>query len=143
MYVRWLGAFRKSGTLEESLTFEFSRKNEVACEKIDNRGRSAIPFARVGLLIDPKAVLKHFKFDVWSEYREDGTLYSTRHSFDGKGIESSHKEAWAMPVYTGIVLKECSLQNLRHKSRKVIEDFARENGITIYKLTSGKLVKIM
>lgn len=59
MYIRWMGAFRKNGSLSEAIIYELTRNTNVACEQLQ-KGKSFVNFARVGLLIDPKAVYKRY-----------------------------------------------------------------------------------
>lgn len=137
MYVRWLGGFRKNGSLEESLNFEISRATSVACEKLV-KGVSVIPQSRVGFLVDPKAVYKNFKHDVWSEYTTDGSLVASRSQWEAT---SNHRESWAKPVFTGIVVKGGGFDNLSPKARKVVAQFATTHNLPVYKLSGGKLKK--
>lgn len=138
MYVRWLGAFRKNGSLAESLDFEFSRATDVACEKIKNRGGSKIRHCRLGLLVDPKAVYRVYQGDVWSEYQADGTLFATRSQWEA---HSSHCEAFAKPVFTGLVIKGGSLKDLSAEARATVLAATRQYNLPLYKLVKGRLTK--
>ena len=115
MYVRWLGAFRKNGSLSEAIRFEMTRTTNVACEHFKKKSR--VRKARVGLLVDPTAVYKNFKGDVWSEYDPNGNLYYTQKPYEAC---SDHTESWAKPVYTGLVIKNGSFENLSPKARDEI-----------------------
>lgn len=137
MYIRWMGAFRKNGSLAEAVEFELSRATNVACEQLID-GKSLVEQARVGLLVDPKAVYKRFSGDVWSEYTADGMLHTTRKGYEAK---SDHKEAFAHPVYTGIVIKNASLVTLSFAARKEISEIVKRHNLPIYRLVKGKLVK--
>jgi len=72
MYIRWLGAFRKSGNLHESLLWEMEHcHREVAAEWLQS-GHSLISHARVGLLLSNRAMIRRYRTDVWSEPTESG-----------------------------------------------------------------------
>ena len=129
MFIRWLGAFRKNGSLSEAISFEMARETPVACEQLDH--------ARVGLLVDPKAVYKRFKGDVWSEYTPDGKLYACRPYYDAFG---KHKESWAKPVYTGLVIKGGSLATLSFEAREQIKLASKKHSLPVYRLVQGKLI---
>lgn len=101
--IRWLGAFRKGKhSLYESIAFECSREDEVACEPLyvtKNHGDEFVysgVFAKIGVLINNKAVFKTYHHDCWSEYgnRQKGQdptrLYATRIN-----PWSNHAESWA------------------------------------------------
>lgn len=137
MFIRWLGAFGKNGSLSESVAFEMSRSTDVACERLQ-KGRSLIDHSRVGLLVDPTAVYKRFDGDVWSEYSPSGDLAPTRKAYEA---QSHHKEAFAKPVYTGIVIKNGSLATLKYEARAEVVKSARAFNLPIYKLVKGTLVK--
>lgn len=133
MYVRWMGSFRKNGSLSESLMFETTRSTNVACEHFNKKPKVG---ARVGLLVDPKAIYKRYPSDVWSEYETDGTLIRTGRYWKGK---TNHTECFAKPVYTGLVIKG-GFENLSNMAKKEIK-IAQKNGfnLPIYKLINGKL----
>lgn len=136
MYIRWLGAFGKSNSLIESLNFEFSRTSVVACEKIGRDGKSYICHASIGLLVSPKAVYANFCGDVYSIYDGDNLKYTR------KGYEacSRHKESWAKPVYTGLVIKNGRFANLSKPVKKQIKAFLQTRpDMKIYCLADGKL----
>ena len=139
MYIRWLGAFRKNGPLLEAITFEMNRSNDVACEQLQ-KGKSLVKQARVGLLIDPKAVYKRYSGDVWSKYDVKGNLYPTRKGYQAP-LKSKHKEAFAKPVYTGIVIKNASLLTLKYEARTELIKAVQTFDLPIYKLVKGSLVK--
>ena len=138
MYIRWLGAFRKNGSLGEAISFELSRATDVACEQLQG-GKSFIRFARVGLLVDPKAVYKRFSGDVWSEYTADGKLTNTRKGYMSLSL---HKESFARPVYTGLVIKNGSFETLSKAARQEIKNAVEQHNLPLYKLVKGKLVRI-
>lgn len=138
MYIRWLGAFRKNGSLSEAISFELSRTTDVACEQLQN-GKSFVSHARVGLLVDPKAVYKRFTGDVWSEYTPDGKLLPTRKVWEACSL---HKESFAKPVYTGLVIKNSSLETLGYAARQEVIKAVEQHNLPLYKLVKGKLVRI-
>lgn len=137
MYIRWMGAFRKNGSLSEAIIYELTRNTNVACEQLQ-KGKSLVNFARVGLLVDPKAVYKRYKGDVWSEYTPDGKLHTTRKGYEAK---SRHKEAFAKPIYTGIVIKDASLATLKYSARAEIISVHKQCLIPVYKLVKGSLIR--
>ena len=139
MYIRWLGCFRKNGSLSEAIDFEFTRNTDVACEQLI-KGKSKVHKARVGLLVDPSAVYKKFPGDVWSEYTVDGELHPTRKGYEAL---SEHREAFAHPVYTGLVIKDGSFDNLSGKARHQIISAVTRWNIPVYHLkANGKLEQI-
>lgn len=146
MYIRWLGAFNAHGhqyTLLDSLRFEFTRTTPVACESIGREKLSSINHAKVGLLLDSKAVYRRFESDCWSVYTDDGNLKNTR--VLPKYLKGQHTEAWATPgpgYIKGIVTKR-PWWNLQGKNRKAIRTFAAEKGLPVYFLNAaGQLERI-
>ena len=137
MYVRWLGAYKKNGSIGEAVAFEMQRSTDVACEQLQ-RGVSMIQQSRLGLLVDPKAVYRRYDGDVYSLYSPSGKLHPTR-----KGYEacSKHKESFAHPVYTGIVIKNGSLMTLSTEARDEVIKSARAFNLPIYRLVKGKLIE--
>lgn len=103
MIIRWLGAFRKKGRLIDSLNWELSQQSvpALAAERL-RKGKSAIPHAKVGLLVKNSALLRRYRSDVWSEYRGNGKLIATRK--EGEAY-SQHAECWVRPEYLAIVIK--------------------------------------
>lgn len=143
MTIRWLGAFRGvNQTLLESLEFELNRIDEVACEPLQN-GKSMICQSKVGLLVSPTAIVKRFNGDCYSEYNNEGFLYKKRNP---KHTSSSHKEVWAKPVYTGIVVKGRTegegFLNLSKEARETILEVSKKYSLPIFELKNGKLYKI-
>lgn len=136
MYIRWMGAFRKDGSLSEAISYELSRTTDVACEQF--KDKSLVEQARIGLLVDPKAVYKRFNGDVWSEYTVDGKLHTTRKGYEAK---SEHKESFAHPVYTGIVIKNGSFSTLSYAARQELLAVVAQHDLPVYRLVKGKLVK--
>ena len=104
MIIRWLGAFRKTSGLYDSLVYECfqNQRKHVAAEQLQH-GVSEIKHARVGLLVKNSAVVHRYWSDVWSEYNDNGTLKKTRQQ--GKAW-STHREAFCRPEYLGVVLKD-------------------------------------
>lgn len=141
MYVRWLGAFRTEGySLKESFLYEMTRTSDVACEHFKSKSEVR---ARVGLLVKPSAVYKHYDGDVWSEYDHKGNLHPTRKPWQAY---SKHTECFAKPEYTGIVLEKRSFKDLQKRNRLEIIEFLKEyeasTGIKlpVYKIVNGKLI---
>jgi len=137
--IRWLGAFRKSSkSLNESLVYELSRPatDEVAAEPLDDE--PSVVAAKVGLLIEKGAIKKVFNGDCWSEYGDDGRLYKTRNP---RRAWSNHREVWASPQYTGIVLKG---KDLPKRTTKTIIWVSEQYGLPIYKLDKkGEMKQIV
>ena len=133
MVIRWLGAFRKNGSLVESLAWELNQTTveALAAEKL-HKGRSAIHHARIGLLVANRAVLRRYHSDVWSEYKDNGKLVPTRKQ--GKAY-SYHSECFVRPDYKAIVIKG--------KITEQALQACRDTGMTILRLTrDGRLVAI-
>ena len=131
MLVRWIGAFGKSESLNESLKFELTRPqtDEVACEKILKSSSSKINHARIGLRIPSEAEIKSFKGDCWSVRNEKGELVKTRNP---KTANGQHLESWANAVYTQIVVKD--YDDLKKETKKTISYYARKYNLEIVKL---------
>ena len=136
MYVRWLGAFAHEFTLSESIRFEYTRTSEVACEHF--RVKSNI-HKSVGLLVDPKAIIKRWSGDVWSEYQGD-KLVSTRKPWEA-GKNSHHTECWANPKYTGIVVKG-SFHDLSRNIRNELIKAVTDIDVPVYELKKGRLIPV-
>jgi hypothetical protein len=122
MIIRWLGAFRKQGSLYSALVWEVTQttRKHVAAERLQ-RGKSYIFHARVGLLIKNSAVVRRYRSDVWSEYTRTGALKKTRK--EGKNW-SGHTEVWARPVYIGVVLKD--VRNISQSALQAVKRFTDE-----------------
>ena len=135
MIIRWLGAFGKSGDLQNSLDFESTRQlsNEVAAEPISgNQGH--ITHARIGLLVANSAIIKLFNGDCFSVKTENGQLKKTRNPRESL----CDSEAWVHPVYLGIVIKG-GLRTFKPAIKKIIKN----SGLKIFKLTTkGELLEI-
>lgn len=104
MVIRWLGAFGKAeGGLADALVWELTQTREVAAELI-RRGNGRILHARVGLLVDSRAVIKTYPGDVWSV--ADGEKLKTTRYASGWSLKNRQHEAFCKPVYRAIVVKE-------------------------------------
>ncbi len=132
MIIRWLGAFGKNGSLQDSIQFELNRDSEVAAELLKNK--SLISHARIGLLVKNSAVVKKFDGDCWS-VREDGGLVKSRNP---KTARSQHKEVWAKPNYIGLVVKS----RITKSAFKEIKYIASIYNLDLFKFKSGDLKKI-
>lgn len=137
MYIRWMGAFRKNGSLSEAIAYELTRTTDVACEQLQ-KGISFVDHARVGLLVDPKAVYKRYSGDVWSEYDVAGNLSATRKGYQ---TNSRHRESFAKPVYTGLVIKNGSLATLKYTARAEILSVHEQYALPVYRLAKGSLIR--
>lgn len=132
-----MGAFRKNGSLSEAIQFELSRETFVSCERLQ-KGKSLIDHARVGLLVDPKAVYKRYNGDVWSEYSAASHLHTHRKGYQAS---SKHKEAFAKPVYTGIVIKNGSFDTFRFDAREELKEIHERYNLNVYRLSKDSLIK--
>lgn len=133
MYVRWLGAFRKNFSLADSIEFELSRTTEAACEKFK---KTSEIYSKVGLLCDPKFIVKDFTGDCWSEYDKKGKLHKNRNPRHA-GIKSKHKESWVKPGgFCGIVLK-VPFDNLPGYIQDQLERKIWKYSFPVYVLSSG------
>ena len=102
MVVRWIGAFGKSSSLSNSLSWELTQnEREVAAEYI-NGNQGSIRHAKVGLLLAKGSVIRSFPGDVWS-VAKNGKLEPTRQA---TGWCKNHTECFCRPEYSAIVLKE-------------------------------------
>jgi len=139
MIVRWLGAFGKSKSLHESLSWELSQSSvkELAAERL--RGlESVIKHARVGLLVKSNAVIKSFSGDVYSVKNEDGTLKKKRSGKLGLKKSCVQRECWVKPEYIGIIIKGGSLNK---KIMRTLKWFASVYRIDIFILSNEGLKK--
>lgn len=128
MIVRWLGAFRKVGSLSSSLEFEFSNTREIACEYCS--GFSAITHANVGLIVANRAMVKKFSGDVWSK-DINGRLVPTRWSH---ASSSKHTECFCKPIFKAIVIKsKISAENMQ-----ILKDFSKKTHIPIVNFYKSK-----
>lgn len=105
-YVRWLGAFRKEGSLHDSLSWEFANAKtsgrEVAAEPVWNQRPNVS--ASIGLLADKRCARRTFVSDVWSETTKSGRCLAPTRVAVHKA--SSHEEAFLRNVrYTAIIVK--------------------------------------
>lgn len=139
MYIRWMGAFITNGSISDGISFEMTRESAVACEHLQ-KGKSYIQHARIGLLVDPKAVYKRYSGDVYSHYTSNGCLHTGRKPYEA-GSKSRHWEAFAKPVYTGIVIKNGSLETIKRAARKEILDACEQYHLPVYKLVKGSLIR--
>lgn len=133
MIVRWLGAFRRNGSLLEAFHFEFNRNSEVSAELLQS-GESHILHAKVGLLIKNSALVKAFNGDCYSEYTSEGTLVKNRNP---KHTGSTHKEVWANPEYSGIIVKE----SVSPKIYATLKEVSAQYNVPIFQLKGGRLIK--
>ena len=148
MFIRWLGAFGKGGTLKESLAWECSSPmRERACEEVHKGEASQLAKANgVGLLFNKTNITRKFKGDVWSMSEDkDKTsvyLFPTR-----KGKTSSfnkHTEAFvalgAKP--TGLILSAYRFASVKkHGFLEDIYDIADSTGLPVYILDGESKLK--
>lgn len=85
------------------LFWELTQTREVAAEHISG-SNGQIRHARVGLLVDSRAVIKTYPGDVWS-VTEGDKLKATRYA-SGWELKNRQHEAFCKPVYRAIVVKE-------------------------------------
>ena len=124
--VRWLGAFRKEGSLHSSLKWELQdNSREVAAEVlIDNQSHI---HACVGLEVSPKAVRKVFCGDVWSENTRGGnSLRMTRSPNNWSG----HTEAFCKPTFTAIVVKG----KVSKKVFRIVAWWSKQTGLPVQRI---------
>lgn len=75
-FVRWLGAFGRGSSLAEAVTFETKKvSRQVAAEPLF-RGRSLIPHAKIGLVIDESrsVFVRGWICDAWTIPNDSGVL---------------------------------------------------------------------
>lgn len=147
IYIRWLGAYRGSGTdnLSDVLWFERKRTDEAACEFVHERdGRVSTHVgggrSKVGVLIKDANVFRWFKRDCWSERNEKGRLYATQPA----NTYSDHTEAWVHmhnAVYGVVVYGE--FRKLSEDARNAIRAFLRRNPeMILMEIISNKLREV-
>lgn len=131
-FVRWIGAFGKAPNLHESLSWELSQDREIACEKIS--GQSHIFQSRIGLKLDSRAVIRVFNGDCFSIV-SGKKLVKTRNP---RNSHSLHREAWALPVYDAIVLKDKKHINI--SCLKTVRYFSKSHNLPVIELETGKII---
>ena len=149
MFIRWLGAFGKGGTLKESLAWECSSPmRERACEELNKGEASELAKANgIGLLFNKTDITRKFKGDVWS-LSEDKDVSSIRLFPTRKGKTTSwnkHTEAFiasgAKP--TGIVLSAYRFTSVKkHGFLEDVYDIADSTGLTVYILDGKGQLKV-
>lgn len=121
--IRWLGAFRKVGSLDGSFKWELAnmrkyRKGllyeEIAAEIIRGNSKSHIQ-AKVGLVVRGTSARRKFHCDAWSEKKADGTLKAT------SPHHTPHSEAFCAPDYVGVTIKG----QITKKSLKIVKYWAK------------------
>lgn len=133
MVIRWLGAFRKTHSLPNSLEWELTQDcvRALAAEKLD-RGRSYIHHAKIGLLVKNSAILRRYRGDVWSTYRTNGKLVKNRHE---KDAQSWHSECWIQPGhFIGIVIKG----KVSKHAWQACSEASKKHNIPIFRLTRDR-----
>lgn len=170
MYIRWLGEYGKFEGMK-SFDFEFHRKTESCAEYIDEKysyrhaklGAVSRFNVRIGLLCDPKKVVRTFNTDAWSELKEE-KLVRGKNGVTNKGYFDSpwirYQEAWVKPnAFTGIIIRihwcgeyystnlQQGFNNLPGSLQKLIKAAAKRHNVPVYMLRDyeNKLreVKIM
>ena len=152
MFIRWLGAFGKGGTLKEALVWENSSPmRERACEEIKKEEPSNLALkCAIGLLFNKTDITRSFTGDVWSLNERRGfssaRLFPTRSPEMWESCpENWHRESFirigAKP--TGIVLSAKHFKALsKSEHLDTVYDFADETGLTVYMLDRrGQLKK--
>lgn len=136
--IRWLGAFRKQGTFEESLVWELEvNRREVAAEPFALRHRGCyfpvdpgVEHCSVGLLVAKGAIVKTFYGDVWSVPSPGGEwLVPTMPACS----TDSHREAFCKPKYRAIIVRK-PLDQLRPAIRRPLVAMARKHSLPIKRL---------
>ena len=138
MYVRWMGAFHKNTSLEESISFEMERTSVAACEHLQKKNQSYV-WARVGLIIAKEGIIRRFDHDVWSlpDANNPGSLIKTRdHAW-----HSYHHEAWCKPGFVMGIVTKIGWWTLRPKTRHSIENAAKKYNLPVYFLSSKGVLK--
>ncbi len=142
MFIRWLGAFGKGGTLKESLAWECSSPmRERACEEVTKGEPSLLAKSNgVGLLFNKTNITRKFQGDVWSKFegrdRESLHLYPTRRG----EANGTHTEAFlAMgAVPTGIILSAFRFKSVKkHGFLEDVYEIADATGLPVY-ILDGK-----
>lgn len=128
--IRWLGAFGKGASLEDSLAWELSAADrEVAAEWFGDDipvSGSGINHCQVGLLLARGTIRRHYNGDVWS-VSHGPYLRATRAPYESMG----HTECFCIPRYRGIVVR-CPLDQLSPKVRRPVMAAARRHGLPVY-----------
>lgn len=158
LYIRWLGAFRQgSYTLQESLEYEYTTSNEVACERISKqKGYSHVWRSSVGVLFSSKDIIKSFEGDCWSVETptDPSRLKKTR---EGKKEQSQHAECWirSNAVFSAIVIDRYKAYRqhkgkeyygwraLSYKARESIKSFLKAHPeVKLYELEGMRLTEL-
>ena len=138
MYVRWMGAFHKNTSLEDSISFEMERTSVAACEHLQKKNKSYV-WARVGLVISKEGIIRRFDHDVWSlpDANNPGSLIKTR----DHACHSYHHEAWCKPGFVIGIVTKIGWWTLRPKIRHSIENSAKKYTLPVYFLSSKGVLK--
>ena len=132
MYIRWMNAFAgRNLTAKKTLAFELNRSSEVAAEQLQQIGTALVSYINQpwGLLVDPKAVVLTFSGDCYSSYEGDRLVKGR----NPRNAKSKHKEVFAQPVYTGIVLSQGYTPN-KHEMKAM-----KATSLPMFRLTKGGL----
>ena len=128
MFVRWMGAFGKKGSLYSSLNWELLNcSKEVACEHL-SKGKSSIHQSKVGLIIPKSAILKMYSGDVWSEYKGD-KLVPTRHIRNY--THKQYHECFAKPLGTIKGLKIIVQGKILNKTLRQVKNLAKKYNLEV------------
>ena len=137
MLIRWLGAFGKGSDLKSSLEWELTQTDNktLSAERLQRKSnggyRSWIYHARIGLVVANKAVLRHFKSDVFT-VRKGQALRPTRNDL-GKVTPGYHTEYLVKPEYKAILIKS----HISETARQAIKEISRRFNLPILYLTKG------
>lgn len=137
VYIRWLGAFGKAESLDQSLRWELEdNQREVAATwcYFGTNGRHAdmgplgVDHAAVGLMVAKGAVVRRYAGDVWSVPAGD-RLVKTRPASQ----DSDHGEAFCKPRFSALVIRK-PLDHFRPAIRRAIVAAARKHGLKIMRI---------
>lgn len=159
MYIRWLtflGGFQGL----KSFDYEFQRSTESCAEHIDesrkyyHRELGTEHQVCIGLLCNPKGVVRTFPNDAWSKLEnkkltrgKDG--HAHRGYYDKPKRSTHHTEAWVKPGnFVGIVVafNKCGylghenighqgIENLDGKTKRMLKTAASKYNVPLYQWT--------
>ena len=138
-YIRWLGwhSFVDFATFK----FEMSRGTECCAEAITGNYSHLADYERgvwVGLLCNPKAVVREFHADAYSKLNGYKLVRGKWGVWSGNkttGSDDEHTEAWVKPGnFIGIVLYDKHFAELSPSKKAIIRQVVRKYNLPVWSL---------
>ena len=147
LLLRWLNLYGNRYPIQEALEFEvrrmISHKDVLRCCMATSMRSNRIGYAEeIALIVNPKAVRRIFRKDVYS--RADGHKGSLTIEESGGG-NTTYSECWVKATkdcYTGVVVinwSNCSAQFRKDLAKAVLE---KTSWSELLDLASGKIIDL-